>query len=85
MENTNETIENITAQYNKFKFHRTLLILCVLYFAYTYAVDFQTGSTIYRLLMGVILMMMVFLMFFAHKKMAHLQKQIQNKNLNNTN
>ncbi|WP_313530678.1 hypothetical protein [Anaerotignum sp.] len=77
MENTNELIEQLTEQYNKFKFNRTILILCELYFAYTYIVDFQTGSITYRVLMGIILLAMAILAFYAHRKMSTLQEQIQ--------
>lgn len=81
MDQTNELLAELTSQYNKFKFHRTVLVLCVLYFGYTYVVDFPTGSSLYRIIMGGILIAIALLAFYAHQKMRELQRQIQNENL----
>lgn len=80
MDYTNDIIEELTSQHNKFKFHRTMLILCVLYFGYTYVVDFTTGSSLYRILMGGILVAIAFLALYSHKKMRELQRRIQKGN-----
>ncbi|WMI79954.1 hypothetical protein [Anaerotignum sp. MB30-C6] len=77
METTDESLIQLTTLYNKFKFHRTVLILCELYFGYTYVVDFPTGSLIYRIIMGGILLAMAILALKAHRKMGILQGRIQ--------
>ncbi len=82
MDNTNDVPEELTSQYNKFKFHRTVLILCVLYFGYTYVVDFPSGSILYRIIMGGILIAITSLAFYSHKKMRALQTKIQKGNKN---
>ncbi|WP_312072008.1 hypothetical protein [Anaerotignum propionicum] len=79
MDQTNELLAELTSQYNKFKFHRTVLVLCVLYFGYTYVVDFPTGSSLYRIIMGGILIAIALLAFYAHQKMRELQKQVKMK------
>ena len=84
MEITKEIITELTAQYNKFKFHRTILILCELYFAYTYIIDFPTGSNPYRIIMGTILVAIALIAFYAHRKMINLQSQIQKENQNSS-
>lgn len=81
MDQTNEILAELISQYNKFKFHRTVLVLCVIYFGYTYVVDFPTGSSLYRIIMGGILIAIALLAFYAHQKMRELQRQIQNENL----
>lgn len=80
MNYTKDIMEELTSQYNKFKFHRTILILCGLYFGYTYVVDFTTGSIIYRILMGGILIAIASLALYSHKKMRELQRRIQKEN-----
>lgn len=80
MDHKNEILAELTSQYNKFKFHRTVLVLCVLYFGYTYVVDFPTGSSLYRVIMGGILVAIALLAFYAHEKTKKLQERIQKEN-----
>lgn len=82
MDITKEIITELTAQYNKFRFHRTVLVLCELYFGYTYISDFPTGTIPYRMIMGGILVAIALLAFYAHRKMIGLQLQIQKEKQN---
>jgi len=79
MDTANKTLAQLTTEHKKFKFHRTVLILCELYFAYTYVIDFPKGSPSYRIVMGGILLAIAFLAFYAHRKMASLQEKILNE------
>ena len=76
MKNEHETLAELSAQYHKFKFHRTVLLLCVLYFGYSYSTDFLQGSVGYRIFMGTILTGIVALTLYAHMKLGQLQKKI---------
>ncbi len=83
MDISNKRLIQLTSLYNKFRFHRTLLFLCELYFAYTYAVDFPTGSLPYRVIMGSILLGIALLAFYAHRKMGILQEKIKKEKQDN--
>ncbi len=82
MDISKDIITELTAQYNKFRFHRTVLVLCTLYFGYTYIVDFPTGSNPYRIIMGGILLAIALLSFYSHRKMKDLHSQIQKEKQN---
>jgi len=76
MKSEHESLAELTAQYNKFKFHRTVLVLCELYFAYSYSTDFSQGTAGYRIFMGGILAGIASLALYAHIKMQQLHRKI---------